>query len=144
MRFTADLHLHSRHAANSTPEMCRRIPCLDGFGLFANSDAHSPENIGQCTLLEIEPGYRELFAALRAGTTDAGVLGTIKFALERARSFRNRCTRREESFDGARCPRCGRALVMGSRDRLERIADRVTPTCRRMHRRRCSCYRSPT
>ena len=112
----------------STPEMCRRLSCLDGFGLFANSDAHSLENIGrECTLLEIEPGYHGLFAALRAGTTDRGMLGAIKFPLERTRYFRNRCGNCKESFDGGRCPRCGNGLTTGSRDRLEQIADRAAP-----------------
>ncbi len=112
----------------STPEMCRRLSCLDRFGLFANSDAHSLESIGrECTLLEIVPGYHELFAALRAGSIDGGVLGAIKFPLERTRYFRNRCARCEESFDGPWCPRCGRRLTTGSRDRLDQIADRPAP-----------------
>lgn len=112
----------------ATPGMCRRLSCLDRFGLFANSDAHSPESIGrECTLLEIEPGYRELFTALRAGTSDRGVLGVIKYPLERTRYFRNRCARCQESFDGARCSRCRRVLTTGSRDRLEVIADRPAP-----------------
>ena len=111
----------------STPAMCRRLSCLDRLGLFSNSDAHSLENIGrECTLLDIEPGYRAFVAALRGGSA-AGVTGTIKFPLERTRYFRNRCAACEESFDGARCPRCGRRLVMGSRDRLELIADRAEP-----------------
>ncbi len=111
----------------STPAMCRRLSGLDRHGLFSNSDAHSLENIGrECTLLEIEPGYRTLFAALHEGRSDQ-VLGTIKFPLERTRYFRNRCARCEESFDETRCPHCGQRLAMGSRDRLELIADRAEP-----------------
>ena len=111
----------------STPAMCRRLSALDRHGLFSNSDAHSLENIGrECTLLDIEPGYRALFAALHEGRSDQ-VAGTVKFPLERTRYFRNRCAQCEESFDGLRCPRCGRRLTMGSRDRLELIADRAEP-----------------
>jgi len=48
-------------------------------------DAHSLENLGrECTLLDIEPGYDALMAALRAGANDR-VLGTLKFPLRLTR-----------------------------------------------------------
>lgn len=108
----------------STPAMCRRVGDLDRHALFCCSDAHSPENLGrECTLLEIEPGYDALFAALRDGSSRY-VRGWLKFPIERTRYYRNRCGVCKRSFDGAKCPRCGRPLAQGSRDRLEAIADR--------------------
>lgn len=108
----------------STPPMCRRVSDLDRYTLFSCSDAHSPWNIGrECTRLEMEPGYAALFDALRRGSVQE-IPGTLKFPIERTRYYRNRCGVCRESFDGKSCPHCGRALVMGSRDRLEIVADR--------------------
>jgi PHP family Zn ribbon phosphoesterase len=111
----------------STPRMCRRVASLDQHSLFSCSDAHKLQNIGrECTILEIDPNYAALMAALRNGNRRE-VAGTLKFPLERTRYYRNRCGICEESFDDMLCPNCGRALVMGSRDRLEIVADRAEP-----------------
>lgn len=111
----------------STPAMCRRVASLDGHGLFCCSDAHSLENLGrECVLLDLEPSYAALFAALGDGS-DRYVRGLIKFPIERTRYFRNRCGVCRRSFDGSKCPHCGRTLAIGSRDRLEAIADRRAP-----------------
>jgi DNA helicase-2/ATP-dependent DNA helicase PcrA len=111
----------------STPMMCRRMATLDRHGLFCCSDAHSLENLGrECLLLDIQPDYSELFAALREGTGPR-VRGMIKFPIERTRFYRNRCGICRKSFDGTKCPRCGRTLAIGSRDRLETIASRPAP-----------------
>ncbi len=109
----------------STPPMCRRVSCLDGYTLFSCSDAHSLENLGrECTLVEpAEPGYDALMAALQSGR----IAGTLKFPVARTRYYLNRCGPCQESFDARRCPRCGRGLVAGSRDRLEEVADRASP-----------------
>lgn len=111
----------------STPPMCWRVSTLDRHALFCCSDAHSLENLGrECTLLDIEPDYAALFAALRDGTRPR-TRGLIKFPIERTRYYRNRCGVCKKSFDGQRCPRCGRPLAIGSRDRLELVADRREP-----------------
>lgn len=111
----------------STPPMCRRVSSLDSLALFSCSDAHSLENLGrEYTVLEIEPSYDDLFAALRAGTKDR-VLHTTKFPLYETRYFLNWCTECRRSYDALRCNVCGRPLVTGSRDRLEAIADRMSP-----------------
>ncbi|HRE80814.1 MAG TPA: endonuclease Q family protein [Opitutaceae bacterium] len=111
----------------STPPMCRRVSSLDSLALFSCSDAHSLENLGrEYTVLEIEPSYDDLFAALRAGTNDR-VLHATKFPLYETRYFLNWCTECRRSYDGLRCKTCGRPLVTGSRDRLEAIADRASP-----------------
>lgn len=108
----------------STPAMCRRFSGLDGCALLSSSDTHSLENIGrEHTLVETEPSFDGLFAALN-GT---GVIRTVKFPIERTRYYRNRCLACAASFDGTRCPRCGAALVTGSRDRLDAVADRREP-----------------
>lgn len=111
----------------STPPMCRRFSPLDACALFSCSDAHSLENIGrECTRVDVAPNFDALFAALR-GQGPGRVIDTMKFPLERTRYYRNRCVRCQASFDGQRCPRCGGELIMGSRDRLEFIADRREP-----------------
>ena len=107
----------------SIPPMCRRMSSLDGHALFSCSDAHSLDNLGrECTLLETEPGYDEMFAALREGGRER-LRGLIKFPLGLTRYFLNYCSRCKEPFEGTLCPMCKGALVMGSRDRLEKIAD---------------------
>jgi PHP family Zn ribbon phosphoesterase len=111
----------------ATPPMCRRVSSLDHLALFSCSDAHSLDNIGrECTLLDIEPSYNALFAALRSGSPQH-VLGTLKFPLHRTRYFLNRCGFCQKSFDANVCPECGRTLVDGSRDRLEKVATRSEP-----------------
>ena len=111
----------------STPPMCRRFSPLDACALFSCSDAHSLENIGrECTRVDIAPSFDALFAALR-GQEPGRVVDTMKFPLERTRYYRNRCVRCQASFDGRRCPRCRSELIIGSRDRVELIADRREP-----------------
>jgi len=111
----------------STPAMCRRVSSLDRHSLFSCSDAHSLENIGrECTLVETEPNYAALFAALRPGPGQK-ILGTLKFPLDFTRHYRNYCGKCQGAFGGRICPQCGRPLVMGSRDRLEVVADRSEP-----------------
>lgn len=111
----------------STPAMCRRISTLDRHALFSNSDAHSPDNLGrECTILETEPGFAPMIAALRSGTRPQ-IVGTLKFPLSLTRYYLNRCSACAESFEGLQCPKCQSWLTMGSRDRLEQIADRAAP-----------------
>jgi len=111
----------------STPPMCRRVSGLDGRRLFSNSDAHSLENIGrEVTLIEDAANYQTVFDALR-GVGTGRVSGTVKYPIERTRYFRNWCGICQDSFEGVRCPTCGRKLAMGSRDRIEQIADRAEP-----------------
>lgn len=108
----------------SIPPMCRRISSLDQHALFACSDAHSPENIGrECTLLDTEPGYDAMFAALHRGSRDE-VLGCLKFSIHRTRYFLNWCARCETAYEGASCPHGHGRLPTGSRDWLEQIASR--------------------
>ena len=105
----------------SDPAMCRRVPGLDGCGLFSCSDAHSLENLGrESTLLDVAPDYDAVMGALRAGTKDR-VVGMLKFPLELTRYHLNWCSHCKTPFDAQRCPSCGRALTMGSRDRLETL-----------------------
>lgn len=111
----------------STPPMCRRLSSLDDHALFACSDAHSLDNLGrEYTLVEIEPSYEALFSALRAGRPPE-VAQLIKFPLYRTRYFLKWCSRCQLTADTAPCPKCNGPMVEGSRDRLERIADRPLP-----------------
>jgi PHP family Zn ribbon phosphoesterase len=105
----------------SDPSMCRRVPSLDDFGLFSCSDAHSLDNLGrECTLLDIEPSYDALMAALRAGTNDR-VLGARKMPLALTRHYLNWCSACQTPFEAMICPQCSRKLTMGSRARLEKL-----------------------
>jgi PHP family Zn ribbon phosphoesterase len=108
----------------SNPAMCRRVAGLDRFGLYSCSDAHSLENIGrECTLLDIEPRYDALMAAIRGGTTAHGVVRTFKFPIELTRYFLNWCSACKTPFDAwPACPQCGQRLTIGSRDRLDLMA----------------------
>jgi PHP family Zn ribbon phosphoesterase len=111
----------------STPAMCRRVGSMDRHALFSCSDAHSLENLGrECTVLQIEPSYAALFAALWSGSSTQ-VIRTVKFPLVRTRYYLNRCGPCAESFEGSTCPQCGRPLVMGARDRLAVVATRESP-----------------
>lgn len=102
----------------SDPAMLRRVPGLDGFGLYSCSDAHSLENLGrECTLLDVEPSYDAVMSAVRAGTAGR-VRGTLKFPLKLTRYYPNRCTRCQKSFHARVCPQCGQTLTIGSHDRL--------------------------
>lgn len=109
----------------SIPPMVRRVGSLDELALFANSDAHSPENLGrECTLLETEPGYDALFAALREGARDR-VLGCVKYSIHRTRYFLNWCAKCKSPHDTELCPQGHGRLITGSRDYLEQIASRA-------------------
>jgi len=111
----------------SIPPMCRRISSLDAHALFACSDAHSLENIGrECTLLETEPGYAPMFAALHRGSRDE-VVACLKYSIFRARYYRNWCGRCQEHYDGTVCPQGHGPLITGSREWIEKIADRAEP-----------------
>jgi len=111
----------------SIPPMCRRVSSLDAHALFACSDAHSLENIGrECTLLETEPGYAALFAALHRGGREE-VIACLKYSIYRTRYFLNWCGRCKQPYDGKLCPEGHGQLATGSRDWLEQIADRAEP-----------------
>jgi PHP family Zn ribbon phosphoesterase len=105
----------------SDPAMCRRVPDLDRLGLFSCSDAHSLEKLGrECTLLEAEPNYDSIMAALRAGT--GGFLkGTLKVPLEFTRYYHNWCSACKATFAARNCPKCGAFLTLGSRDHLAQL-----------------------
>lgn len=105
----------------SDPAMCRRVPSLDRLGLFSCSDAHSLENLGrECTLLEVEPAYDAIMAALRTGS-DASVKGTLKVPLEFTRYYHNWCSACKHTFEARTCPTCGAFLTPGSRDNLAQL-----------------------
>lgn len=111
----------------SIPPMCRRISSLDSLALFSCSDAHSLENIGrECTILDTEPGYAPMIAAL-ASREGAGLVGTLKVPIQLTRYYLNWCPRCAKSFDRDECPQGHGSLATGSRDWLEQVADRAEP-----------------
>lgn len=127
--FGADVRrlLAAETGLTSTPPMCRRISSLDPLALFSCSDAHSLENIGrEYTLLDTEPGYTAMMAAL-SSREGSGLVGTVKVPIQLTRYYLNWCPRCARSFDREECPHGHGALATGSRDWLEQVADRPEP-----------------
>ena len=69
---------------SSDPPMNRRLSMLDEYTLVSSSDAHSPQKLmREATLLETEPTYDALFAALKSGDP-THFKGTLEFSRKRA------------------------------------------------------------
>ncbi len=111
-----------------------RLSVLDRFALVSNSDAHSPDKLGrEANLLDCEPGFRGLSAALRPGS--AGLLGTLEFYPEEGKYHydgHRACGVRlapglAAGLEG-RCPGCGRKLTLGVLHRVQELADRPEGT----------------
>ena len=125
-------HIHAVETGlSSDPPMNWRLSALDRYALVSNSDAHSPSKLGrEANLLEIEPSYPALAAALR-GRGAPGFRGTVEFFPEEGKyhldGHRN-CgvcltPAETEERDGL-CPVCGRKLTIGVEHRVEALADR--------------------
>lgn len=116
---------------SSDPPMNWRVSTLDEYTLVSNSDAHSPSRIGrEATLLAVEPGYDNLFAALRSADP-ALCKGTVeffpeegKYHLDGHRACGQRLTPVQTLAAGGLCPACGRAVTVGVAHRVEVLADR--------------------
>lgn len=112
----------------STPGMCRRLSGLDHHALFFNSDAHSLTSIGrEYTLLNVEPSYKAITTGLHTPAAPPHRRYT-KFPSERTGYYFNYCHPCDRAFGERTCPRCGVAPAIGTRDRVESIADRTSAT----------------
>ncbi|MFT3870339.1 MAG: endonuclease Q family protein [Nibricoccus sp.] len=111
----------------STPAMCRRISALDGHTLICSSDAHSPAKLGrEYTILDIEPNYDSVISTLRH-PAQTRLLRYVKYPCERTGYYYNYCGFCQNAQHGSICAHCERPLIVGSRDRVEVIADRNEP-----------------
>jgi DNA helicase-2/ATP-dependent DNA helicase PcrA len=116
---------------SSDPPMNWRVSALDRYTLVSNSDAHSPSRIGrEATLMAVEPGYDQLFDALRSGDP-ALCRGTVeffpeegKYHLDGHRACGKRMTPAQTLAADGLCPGCGKAVTVGVAHRVEALADR--------------------
>lgn len=107
----------------STPTMCRRISSLDQHALFCSSDAHSLEKIGrEYTLIETELNYDALMRRVRSPSAKRRF---VKYPTECSGGYWNGCDDCRMVSTTPTCPRCGKPVTIGSRDRTEAIADRA-------------------
>ena len=105
---------------SSDAPMNRRIRCLDGVALVANSDLHSPANLGRnANTFFGEPSYDAMMTGLR--TRDPRVCGgTVhlfpeagKYHLDGHRSCGVRLTPEESVARNNLCPVCGKPVTVG-------------------------------
>ena len=117
---------------SSDPAMNWRWSALDRYRLVSNSDAHSPWNLArEATLLNIEPSWQGLTAALRNGE---GFRGTVEFYPEEGKYHYDGhracgvCMDPEETARaGGKCPACGKPVTVGVLSRVLGLADRRAP-----------------
>lgn len=113
---------------SSDAPMNHRIRCLDGVTLVANSDLHSPANLGRnATVFFGTPSYDALLTGLR--TRDPDVFGgTVhlfpeagKYHLDGHRSCGVRLDPEESRALNGLCPACGKPLTIGVLHRVTEL-----------------------
>lgn len=115
---------------SSDPFMNWRLSQLDNLTLVSNSDAHSPQKLArEANVIKVKPNYFEITNAIKKG--DDRFIGTIEFFPEEGKYH----------YDGHRlcnvslkpsetnklkgiCPKCGKPLVVGVQNRVDKLADR--------------------
>jgi DNA helicase-2/ATP-dependent DNA helicase PcrA len=116
---------------SSDPPMNWRVSALDRFALVSNSDLHSPRNLARnATWFHGEPGYETILDALR--TRDGARLGGTldlfpeqgKYHFDGHRKCGVAMAPDESLTCDARCPACGKPLVLGVLHRVTVLADR--------------------
>jgi len=116
---------------SSDPAMNWRLSQLDKVALISNSDAHSPQKIGrEANVFDTELNYKGIIDAIKSKDKNK-FLYTIEFFPEEGKYH----------YDGHRlcglslkpeeskkynniCPRCGKTLIIGVLNRVEKLADR--------------------
>ncbi len=120
---------------SSDPPMNWRLSRLDKYALVSNSDAHSPAKIGrEANVFDIQPGYKELVAAIKSKDPDR-FLYTVEFFPEEGKYHydgHRKCgvlfSPRESLQNRDLCPKCGKKLTIGVMHRVEELADREPGT----------------
>ncbi len=105
---------------SSDAPMNRRIRCLDSVALVANSDLHSPSNLGRNANLFLgEPSYDAMMNGLRAQdpAVCGGTIGLFpeegKYHLDGHRACRVRLSPEESMARNNLCPACGKVVTIG-------------------------------
>lgn len=114
---------------SSDPFMNWRIQELQNVTLVSNSDAHSPWKLGrEANVIESELTYHEIIDAIKTG--DERFVGTIEFYPEEGkyhydghRACKFKCDPDETKNLEAKCPKCGKPLVVGVQSRVSDLAD---------------------
>jgi len=117
---------------SSNPPMNWRVSALDAFTLVANSDAHSPGNLGRnANVLATELSFDGIRDALHSGDP-ATFSATIdlypqegKYHMDGHRKCDFWCHPRDTRLQQGLCPRCGKPLTIGVCHRVEELADRA-------------------
>lgn len=113
-------------------EMCWRIKELDNITLLSNSDSHSPPRIGrECNVFDFEKlSYDEIYNTIKNKDTKKFKY-TINFFPEEGRYHYDGhakcgvCLHPSESLKIKNiCPKCGKELVIGVLQRVEKLATR--------------------
>ncbi|KKS26176.1 MAG: and RNA helicase protein [Parcubacteria group bacterium GW2011_GWC2_42_6] len=123
---------------SSDPAMNWRWSDLDGLSLISNSDSHSPRKIGrEANIFEGKiMGFRQIAEALRLGVRAPKNIAnrlaeTIEFFPEEGKYHYDGHRNCKIVFDPAEtkkhkglCPVCGRPLIIGVMNRVEKLANR--------------------
>jgi DNA helicase II / ATP-dependent DNA helicase PcrA len=118
---------------SSDPYMNWRIKDLDGITLVSNSDAHSAQKLGrEANVIATDWDYFKIINAINTGGPE--FLGTIEFFPQEGRyhydGHRN-CgivfsPAETEQHHGI-CPKCGKPLVVGVDNRVNKLAEPDRP-----------------
>ena len=130
---------------SSDAPMNHRIRSLDRLALVANSDLHSPANLGRnANIFFGEPSFDAMMNGLRAKTPHI-CDGTVhlfpeagKYHHDGHRACRTRLTPEESAAHNNRCPSCGKPVTIGVLHRvieLEKRQDTATPSPPRLPHR---------
>jgi uncharacterized protein (TIGR00375 family) len=116
---------------SSDPKMNWRLSQLDKITLISNSDAHSPQKLGrEANVFNTELSYDAIIQAIKK-RDKTKFLYTIEFFPEEGKyhydghaSCGLSCSPVESKKHNNICPRCGKSLVIGVLNRVEKLADR--------------------
>lgn len=115
---------------SSDPRMNWKLSRNDRVTMVSHSDAHSPRKLGrEANVIDGELSYEQILGAIKTG--DDRFVGTIeffpeegKYHLDGHRKCGERLTPVQTRELGGTCPQCGRQVVAGVMNRVERLADR--------------------
>ncbi|HEX5429505.1 MAG TPA: endonuclease Q family protein [Patescibacteria group bacterium] len=119
---------------SSDPAMNWQISAHDKYSLISNSDAHSLRKIGrEANVFEIDPdklSYDEIIRIIKARNPKE-FLYTIEFFPEEGKyhldghaDCKFSCSPAETKKLGGICPKCGKKLLVGVLNRVDKLADR--------------------
>jgi len=116
---------------SADPKMFWRISALDKITLISNSDAHSPQKIGrEANIFNTEINYFSIIEAIKTKNKNK-FLYTIEFFPEEGKYHYDghkdcdlRLSPKESKKYNNICPICGKPLVIGVLNRVEKLADR--------------------